>query len=78
MATPHGAALVKGAASTPAKPVKLEVTRAFCMQGKRLEVGATLEVPGPLAGELITNGKARPYVEKPAPAAKAAGQEKTK
>jgi hypothetical protein len=78
MTTKPGAALVKGAAPTAPKVVKLEVTRAFCMQGKRIEVGATLEVPGPLASELVTNGKATPYVEKPQAAAKTSGQEKSK
>lgn len=68
LTTAQGAALVKGAAPTPRKVVKVEVTRAFCVAGVRLDVGATLEVTEALAQELAGCGKAIPYVEKPAPA----------
>lgn len=73
LTTAQGAALVKGAAPTSPKVVKVEVTRAFCVSGVRLDVGATLEVSEAMARELASTGKAIPYVDKPAPARLAKG-----
>lgn len=76
IATSNAAALVKGAAAPAARLVKVEVTRAFCMKGERVEVGATLEVPEALARELMSNGKVVPFVEKPAAKPAPRAQEK--
>lgn len=75
--TANAAALVKGAAATPQKTVKVEVTRAFCIKGERQEVGAACEVPEGLARELVSAGKAVPFIEKPAAARRPARQEKS-
>jgi hypothetical protein len=72
----NAAALIKGAAATPQKTVKVEVTRAFCIKGQRLEVGTAVEVPEALARELQSTGKAVPYTEKAAPAKPARAEEK--
>lgn len=60
-------ALVKGAGQSAPKVVKLEVVRAFCIDGVRREVGDTVEVQAATARELAAMGKAIAYVEKPAP-----------
>ena len=66
IATTNAAALVKGAAAAAPKVTKVEVTRAFCMQGERFEIGAELELPDPLARQLVSDGKAVQCTEKPA------------
>lgn len=68
LSTQQAGALVKGAPAVAQKLVKLEVTRAFCIQGVRQEIGSVLEVPEGLAIELKAMAKAVAYVEKPAPA----------
>jgi hypothetical protein len=52
--------------------MKIEVTRAFFIAGQAQAVGSELDLPAPLARELIHNGKAAPAQDKPAPAPKAA------
>lgn len=64
IATSQAAALVKGAAATARKAVKVTVTRAFCVHGKRLEVGAALEVAESVARQLMSDGKAVAFIEK--------------
>lgn len=77
--TAEGAALVKGVAPNQPKLVKVTVTRAFCMKGQRLESGAALEVPEVLARQLMSDGKAAPFIETaPAKSAPASGADKPK
>jgi hypothetical protein len=77
ISTSSGAALVKGAAPNQTRLVKVEVTRAFCINGARREVGDVVEVHEVLARELASLGKASPCAEKLA-AKPTAGAEKQK
>lgn len=38
--------------------MKVSLNRAMCFGGARQEVGATIELPNPLARELISQGRA--------------------
>jgi hypothetical protein len=40
-------------------PVKVEVLRPFCIEGKRIERGETVTLPKYVAADLMTIGKAR-------------------
>ena len=71
----NSGALVKSASQSATKVVKLEVVRAFCIDGVRKEVGDTVEMQSATARELVAMGKAIAYVEKPA-APKRAPKEK--
>lgn len=72
----NSAALVKGAAPSAPKIVKLTVTRSFYVAGIRKDVGDVVEVPEQQARELTSLGKAIAYVEKPAAPRKAPPKEK--
>ncbi len=50
-----------------ADPVKMEVTRAFWLEGRVLAVGETFVCEPRFARELQANGKATPAIEKPKP-----------
>lgn len=52
--------------------VKVKVTRAFCIEGERVEVGKVIEVEKALAIELSANGK---VTEAPAKASKEKAEE---
>ena len=71
-------ALVAGAVPQPAPlnsattmPIQLTsaytVQRPFYLAGQRVEVGATVDLPWPLAAELANAGKVMPVVADPLP-----------
>lgn len=65
-----GSPLVAGGLGAPARLVRLRVLRPFLMKGgRRVEIGAEVEVPAALAGELVTALKAQRIVAAPAAAA---------
>jgi hypothetical protein len=76
--TATSSSLVRGGAgahamATQAPPVKVRALRAFLIQGKRVEVGTSVDVPKGLAVELIGANKAeiaRPQAPSAPPSAK--------
>lgn len=71
MLAASGSPLVAGTrAQPPMKTVQIQVTRAFLIGGKPQAVGTVVEVPAPLAAELVSANKAERVAAPAAAAAK--------